>query len=132
MARPQHKPTPAQRRTVSIAAGGGMSHYEIALAIGIDKGTLEKHYEFELSTGAMKRRAEVVEAMHKAAAKGNVSAQRAYLERTPQLGLPPLPTEPEKPAKGEKLGKKAQAAQDAATAAAGTGWDGLLPSPGIQ
>ena len=125
--RPEFKPTAAQRRQVSIAAGGGMSHEEIAIALGIARGTLEKHFEDELCAGAMKRRLEVIVAMHTAAAKGNVSAQRAYLERQPQLGLPPLPEKGAGDAKAPKLGKKEQAEADAKTAAAGTDWQDLLP-----
>jgi hypothetical protein len=127
--RPEFKPSAAQRRSVSIAAGGGMSHEDMANALGISRNTLEKHFEAELSRGAMKRRMEVLDAMHVAARKGNVTAQRAYLERTPQLAVPPLPAPGDGPT--EKLGKKEQAARDATTAQSGTGWEDILPrSPG--
>jgi len=94
---------------------GGMSHEEIAIALGISRNTLEKHFEVELSTGALNRRAEVLDAMARTALKGNVSAQKAFLALTPTLAAPPV--EPEKP-----KGKKEQAEADALTAAAGTDW----------
>lgn len=118
MARPQFKPTPAQRRKVAIAAGGGMSHEEIALGLGISRPTLEKHFERELSVGAYEKRLEVLVAMHACAKKGNVAAQKAYAALSPQIASPPA----EKP-----KGKKEQAQEDAKTAAAGTDWESLLP-----
>lgn len=123
MARPPFQPTDDQRKTVSIAAGSGeMSHEEIAIGLGIDRKTLEKHFEAELSEGAYKRRLEVLEAMHGAALKGNVAAQKAYLAATPAAA----PT----PEKSVQAGKKEQAKADAASAAEGTDWHDLLPRPG--
>lgn len=126
MARPEFKPTKEQRLSVSVAAGGGMSHEDLATWLGIDRGTLEKHFAIELTQGALERRVEVLEAMHTAATeKGNVTAQRAYLERLPALGVPLPPPDPQP--QPEKIGKKLQAQEDAKTAQRGTGWDDLLP-----
>jgi hypothetical protein len=122
MARPPFKPTAAQKRTVAIAAGGGMTHEEIALGLGISRVTLDKYFGLELSAGASQKRLEVLNAMFAAAKKGNVSAQRAYIAFDPKPAAPPLPAEPKAPAKG----KKEQAQDDAVTAAKGTGWDELL------
>lgn len=123
--RPPHKPTPTTRRKVTNAAAGGMAHEEIAIALGISRNTLEKHYEKELSTGALNRRAEVLDAMARTALKGNVAAQKAFLALTPTLAAPPTT---EKAEKQEKVGKKEQANRDAVTAAEGTDWGDLLPA----
>ena len=130
--RPPFVPTAAQRRRVSIAAGGGMRHVDIATALGISRETLEKYFEAELSAGALERRMEVLQALHAAAKKGSSSAARAYLQHEATPAVPPAP-KAEAPAKTEPLGKKAQAQADAATAARGTEWDSLLaPTAPVQ
>ena len=126
--RPAFVPTAAQRRQVSIAAGGGMRHVDIATAIGIGRETLEKYFQAELSGGALARRMEVLQALHAAAKRGSSSAARAYLQNEATPAVPPLPV-PEPTAKAEPIGKKAQANVDAVTAARGTEWDNLL-TPG--
>lgn len=136
MARPAFKPTAAQRRQVAVAAGGGMSHDEIAIGMGLARNTLEKHFAAELSAGAYAKRLEVLAAMHAAAKKGNMTAARAYLSNEPRLAAPPAESKPAEPAKVETLGKKAQAQVNAVTAARGTDWDHLLnptaPSTPLQ
>jgi hypothetical protein len=122
--RPAHKPTPVTRRKVTNAAAAGMSHEDIAIALGLSRNTLEKHYEKEISTGALGRRMEVIDAMTRTALKGNVSAQKALLAMTPTLAVPPV-------AKDEPLGKKAKLNKDAKTAQAGTGWNDLLPGGNV-
>lgn len=104
-----------------------MTHEEIAIALGISTPTLRKHFEVELSVVALQRRLEALTAMHKAALKGNVAAQKAYLASVPAAAAPPAPQEPVGEAKPE--GKKAQAQADAVTAATGTDWEGLLTPP---
>lgn len=120
--RPEFKVTPDLQRKVSIAAGGGMSHEEIAISLGISRNTMEKHFAVELSVAAYQRRIEVVNAMHKAALKGNVAAQKAYLSQDPRLAPPPAAEAAKGPA-----GKKEQRHADAGTAAQGTEWHGDLP-----
>lgn len=117
-----------------------MRHFDIAMALGITRETLAKHYQAELSAVAAMRRLEMKCALHAAAKRGNVSAARAYLAEEPELAVPPLAAGEEAPvpvhlavdAKAEKLGKKEQAQADAVTAAAGTEWADLLrtgPAP---
>lgn len=133
--RPAFKPTAAQRRQVSIAAAGGMRHEDIAIAMGICRDTLSKHFEAELSAGAAARRMEVLQALYVAAKKGSSSAAKAFLAADPAFGVPPLPAGAPAPAKpvaapapvaAAKLGKKDQAQADAQTAAEGTEWADLL------
>jgi hypothetical protein len=123
---PSHQPTAVLRKKVAVAAGGGMSHEEIALGLGISRNTLAKHYEHELSIGAYEKRLEALGAMHKSAKKGNVAAQKAYLALTPRASAPPVQP-PDGTAKPPEVGKKEQANRDAVTAAAGTDWNDLLP-----
>jgi hypothetical protein len=123
MARPTFKPTQAQRKRVAIAAGAGMSHEEIAIGLQIARGTLEKHFESELSVGAYSKRMDTLEAMFKTAKAGNVAAQKAYLALTPRVSAPPERKVP-------KRGKKEQAQVDAATAHVGNDWEELLKAPG--
>lgn len=95
-----------------------MSHDDIALAIGVTRNTLEKHYRDELNAGAVNRRLEVLDAMAKTALGGNVSAQKAFLALTAP-GAESGQVAPK--------GKKEQAAAEAKTAADGTDWEDLLP-----
>jgi hypothetical protein len=127
MARPPYKPTPALRRKVAIAAGGGMSHEEIAIGLGISRTTLLKHFETELTTGAYQKRLEVMGAMHKAAMAGNVAAQKAYSAMTPRVAAPPPPpAELPSASSAQPEGKKAQQHAEAVAAATGTEWEQLL------
>lgn len=127
--RPEYRPTPQTRRRVAIAAGAGMSHEQIAIALEISRQTLAKHFERELSIGAYRKRMDVVEALHKAANKGSVAAAKAYMALTPAAAAPPVPKGDEAPKEPKPvvLGKKEQAQADATTAQVGTDWETLLP-----
>lgn len=100
-----------------------MSHSDIAIALGISRPTLLKHFAHELKQGAVAKRLEVLESMHRAAKKGSVSAQREYLKTTLAMEPEQTPQVAPKP----KPGKKEQAQEEAQTAAQGTDWDDLLP-----
>ena len=50
------------------------------MALGIDRGTLEKHYRHELTVGAHVARVEIVEAMRRRRRKAT-SRQLAYTSR---------------------------------------------------
>ena len=130
--RPPHQPTTDLRMRVSIAAGGGMPHEEIALTIGVSTPTLRKHYAAELSTEAAKRRMENFASLFASAQGGNVSAQKAYAAARMAPAAPdpePDPVPAGLPA-GTPAGKKAQAAADAKVAQVGTDWEDLLTRPG--
>lgn len=128
--RPAYKPTPAARRTVSVAAGGGMRHEDIAIALGIGVDTLRKYFEPELSVGANLRRMEVLQGLYQAAKRGSTAAAKAYLAVEPQLAVPPAPPAeagaPAAAVPAKKVGKKEQQQADAVTAGQGTDWDELL------
>ena len=106
-----------------------MSHEEIAIALGVPRSTLEKHFEYELSVGAYRKRLEAIDAMHVAARAGNVAAQKAYLALTPRAAVTPLP-KPEAAPKGD--GKKATAQAASVAAHVGTDWETLLTPPATQ
>lgn len=127
--RPSYKPTAAQRRRVSIAAGGGMYHDEIATALGISRNTLEKYFAGELNQVAFQRRMEVLEAQHRSAMKGNVAAQKSYLGKAPANPIPEAPGEERAPA---PVGKKEAADLAAVGAERGTKWDAVLGSKSVQ
>ena len=42
--RPAHQPTAVSRRSVSIKAGGGMLHEQIALAMDISTSTVQREW----------------------------------------------------------------------------------------
>lgn len=118
-----------------------MLHEEIAMALGINRDTLRKHYRMELSVEAQKRRLEVLESVYKAAhKKGTSAAAKAYLAHLPEFEAqpmadgetPPAPPAPQTAAaapapRPARLGKKEQAQADAHGAAEGTVWDDILP-----
>lgn len=110
----------AQR--VAVAAGGGMSHEEIAIGLGMTREQLETRFAKELSVGAHEKRIEIFEGLHKAALAGNVAAAKAYTSLTPKVAPPPVP----RAAKPKPEGKKEQQAAYAKVAQQGTGWEELL------
>ncbi len=105
-----------QKRRVAIAAGAGMHHEDLALALGISRVTLAKYFAHELSIGAAAKRLEAMAALYASAMKGRVAAIKAYLAQQPTVAPPP-----EKP-----KGKKALAQDAAADAHVGTAWGELL------
>ena len=51
--RPPHRPTPELRKVVQNLASMGLTHPQIATAIGVGLSTLTKHYEDELAKGTI-------------------------------------------------------------------------------
>lgn len=133
--RPSFKPTAVQRRKVAAAKAGGMSEDSIALALGITRPTLAKHFMVELTAGAAVKRMEAVDALFAQAKKGNVAAIKAVLLLGAAIGEPSQPgaadgEKPPAPAPAVRLGKKESQAIAAVSAQDGTEWAGLLPSSG--
>ena len=107
MGRARKKQQTTLGKRVSIAAGAGMPHEEIATALDMTRKDLE--------------RLELVEALHASALAGNVAAVKAYTALSIKSAGVPLPE-----VSAEKVGKKEQRNVDAKTAQNGTGWEGLL------
>lgn len=120
------------RRKVSAAKAGGMSEDAIALALGITRPTLAKHFMVELSTGAAVKKMEAVDALFLQAKRGNVAAIKAVLLLGNAIGEPQQPSQqdgeqPAAPIQAAKLGKKEAQQVAAVSAADGTEWAGILP-----
>lgn len=90
MARPEFKPTAAQRRQVAVLAAAKMAEDQIAASVGISRPTLRKHFTEELASGKAQRNAAVIQAIYKQALAGNVSAQRLWV-KVAGLDSPALP-----------------------------------------
>ena len=133
MARPEHEPTVASRRRVTIGAGSGMSHEALALALDISRNTLEKHYGDELSKGAAVRQLEIKESIFRQAKKGNVAAARLYLQGAAQA-VPQAAPDSEQPEFVPPIADGLKAARDraATTAQQGTEWAGVLQRKQLQ
>ena len=121
MGRARKKQQTTLGKRVSIAAGAGMPHEEIATALDMTRKDLERDFAWELSVGAHLERLELVEALHASALAGNVAAVKAYTALSIKSAGVPLPE-----VSAEKVGKKEQRNVDAKTAQNGTGWEGLL------
>lgn len=78
--RPFFEPKPSDYRKVEEMVSGGMSIDAIAVAVGITKPTLYKHFAEELSQGAAKKRGELIDMLFKAARKGNVTAIKRLID----------------------------------------------------
>jgi hypothetical protein len=79
--RPEFQPTQTMRQWVVIAAAAATAHEEIALGLGISRGTLRRHFAQEFGVVACRRRMDIVCAMYAAATGGSVAAMKAYLAR---------------------------------------------------
>lgn len=122
--RPEFKPTSAQREQVEILVAARLSEQAIADAIGIAKMTLRKHFAAELYNGPA-RNAEILVAMFKTALAGNVTAQRAWLQRVEMT--PPRAAREKPEPKPKSLGKKEEQALAAAAPPADPSWAELVP-----
>jgi len=71
--RPRFKPTPKQRNRVKLLKADGWSNERIAAQIGISPDTLAIAFVEEIQFGADAKRLEIIEAMERAATKGNAS-----------------------------------------------------------
>ena len=61
MARKPHEPTEKDRKQVTLMAGIGLTHDQIAKVIGVSDETLRKYYDKELETAAAMMNAQVAQ-----------------------------------------------------------------------
>lgn len=121
--RPSFVPTAAQRQEVARLRSVGMEILEIAAVIGISGPTLNRHFAYELSEGAAKKRAAIFRALEKNALAGNVSAQKAMIAQFEKAAaLPPQSRARKEPA----LGKKERLEREAMEAPSTPQWGSLL------
>jgi hypothetical protein len=135
-------PTQDQRDRAAILAGARYPVEGIALDLGVTVAELRAACPKELTEGAARKRADVIVAMHKSAAAGNVSAAKAYVlletaARAPapapaaRKGQPRQAAEPAPPTLSiTPVGKKAARQAAAVDAEAGTPWGDVLPASG--
>lgn len=119
--RKRFEPQKADREKVAVLVSSGLTAEQIARAMDLSEPTLRRAFKAELETGAIRKRAEVLVAMHRSALKGNVAAQKEALAIMDRARLEQLQDEVRgkgAPAKSdtpsaEPLGKKEQAQLDA-------------------
>jgi len=78
MAQKPHEPTEKDRKQVSLMAGIGLKHDQIAKVIGVSDETLRKYYREELDTGEARMNAMVAQNLYSiATSKGTGSVAAA-------------------------------------------------------
>lgn len=124
----EHEPTIDTRLNVKLMKAKGWSHARIAAQVGINRGTLEKHYQLELEFGADFVQLKVMRNLWFASGRGNVSASDRLTDM-PGMGEgdgdddDPLPAAAAAAVRERGLGKKEQANRDAESAHKGTKWE---------
>ncbi len=115
-----YQPERSDREKVAVLVSSGMAIDQIARAMGLSEPTLRRAFKAELETGAIRKRADMLVALHRTALKGNVAAQKEALAIMDRARLEKLQDEvrgkaagkPEAPA-ADPIGKKEQAQLDA-------------------
>ncbi|MFC3207380.1 hypothetical protein [Aquamicrobium soli] len=102
--RPAYRPTLKERETVEQMKFCGESENTIARSLGIDVGTLRKHFGEELENGHANRRREVIGYLFEAASSKNVAA----IKKLEEMGRVASAADAVKAreTKAPKLGKK--------------------------
>jgi hypothetical protein len=81
MPRPKLNPTDEERRKVKQLAATGTPHEQIAHIVNIrSPKTLRKHFREELDRGAAEANANVAGALYNKAMKGDINAQKFWLQ----------------------------------------------------
>jgi len=79
---PPHEPTDDSRRIVSVMRACGDTTEDIALALGVSRPTLNKHYQAELDAGKQQMDAQVKTSLHRMAASGRYPAATFFYLKT--------------------------------------------------
>lgn len=116
------------RSQVAIAKASGLADDKIALAIGVSRTTLLKHFAAELDVGAARKRMDWASAMHKAGMKGNVAALKWLMANAERADADKAFEAATGTSTSEPIGKKEAARIAADGAENGTEWSGLLPN----
>jgi len=133
--RKRYQPLARDRERVAALVAAGMPVGDIARALDITAPTLRRHFRDELATGGARKRAEVIDALFRAALKGSVAAQKLAIEMMDRadlgelsrnLGQGAAASAAPEAERAEPLGKKAQADQDARGVIEKSRWAGLL------
>ena len=84
MGRKPHEPTDKDRKQISLMAGIGLTHGQIAKIIGISDETLRKYYDKELEVSAAMMNAQVAQNLYSIATSKGAGATTAAgcLERS--------------------------------------------------
>lgn len=143
--RKRYQASSADREKVAVLIGSGMRVEDIAKAMAISEPTLQRHYRAELETGALRKRGEMLVALHRVAGKGNVAAIKEVLSIMDRATLEGLQdrlrgNSPAKPGDGpaapapssstDAVGKKVQAELDAHDVVEKSAWADVIRFPG--
>lgn len=139
--RKSYAPTERDREKVAVLVSAGMTVDQIAQAMALTEPTLRRHFRAELETGAIRKRAEMLVALHRTALKGNVAAQKEALAIMDRANLEDLQDRlrgkaPSKPSDTgsvpaaapapDPVGKKVQAEMDAHSVVTKGPWGDLI------
>jgi DNA-binding transcriptional MerR regulator len=131
--RKAYRPTSSEREKVAVLLAAGMSLGEIAKVLDKSEPTVRKHFAAEISTGALRKRADVLTALSRTALGGNVAALKEMLAIMERADLGDIERRikgrvADEP-KAETIGKKVQAKRDAHSVVMKGPWADLVRSP---
>jgi len=80
MARPNHKPSDAQRAEATAYAMVGVPHHDISILLGLTTKTLLKHYRRELDLGKARANAQIGGKLFKKASGGDTACMIFWMK----------------------------------------------------
>lgn len=125
-----YQPQDRDREKVAVLVSSGLTVEQIARAMALSEPTLRRAFRIELETGAIRKRADMLVALHRTALKGNVAAQREALAIMDRARLEKLQDEVRGKAAAkpdaDPVGKKEQAQLDAHSVVTRGPWSDLM------